>query len=616
PYRAKSGLISVTTPTGTSNSPVAFTVIGPGPYISDFSPTVGGGGTLVAISGRFFLGVTDVQFNGSHGSGITTNSDTLIQVFAPAGVTTGPITVVTRLGTNTTSSVFYAPPVISSLSVSNGRPGTNVTISGASFLGATAVTFNGINAPFTVVDNAKIQTTVPTNVTTGPIWVYAPAGSAFSSTFKVPPTIAGFSPTFGQVGSSITITGANFTAGNLAVKFNGTQAAAPTGVSATRLTAVVPAGATTGPITVSTTDGSDTTATLFYLPPTISGFSPTNSPPGTTVTITGTSLLGASAVSFNGVPASFVPAVTNTTLVATVPLNVSSGPIRVTAPGGNAVSSGVFYGPPGITSFSPTHGMPNTSVTITGTNLLGTSAVLFNGRSAMISSVANNQVVAIVPGGAQTGPITVVAPAGSTNTTSDFVLDYSIDLQVSVVDAPDPTTVGSNLVYTITLLNNSAYDSPGVSFTNTLSPLVQLKSATTTRGTLATNGNVLTCDLGWVTNHTTVTVTLRVAPQAAGTLTNTATLAGYYPDPNSANNTATTLTRVDPLALLSIYRPSAARVRVSWPAALTNYVLEYKKILATNVYWSNVTTAPIVSGDQQFVTETNSEAAKFYRLRK
>ncbi|HWI59565.1 MAG TPA: hypothetical protein VNZ22_20220, partial [Bacillota bacterium] len=138
PYRAKSGLISVTTPTGTSNSPVAFTVIGPGPYISDFSPTVGGGGTLVAISGRFFLGVTDVQFNGSHGSGITTNSDTLIQVFAPAGVTTGPITVVTRLGTNTTSSVFYAPPVISSLSVSNGRPGTNVTISGASFLGATA----------------------------------------------------------------------------------------------------------------------------------------------------------------------------------------------------------------------------------------------------------------------------------------------------------------------------------------------------------------------------------------------------------------------------------------------------------------------------------------------
>ena len=54
----------------------------------------------------------------------------------------------------------------------------------------------------------------------------------------------------------------------------------------------------------------------------------------------------------------------------------------------------------------------------------------------------------------------------------------------------------------------------------------------------------------------------------------------------------------------------------AWPAALNSYVLESKDVLATNTLWSNVTATSIISGSLQFVTETNSGAAKFYRLRK
>src|SRR5881409_3745713 len=68
------------------------------------------------------------------------------------------------------------------------------------------------------------------------------------------------------------------------------------------------------------------------LPISINSFTPTNSAPGTTVTITGQNLLGATNVSFNGATANFTPPVTNTSLQAVVPNNVTTGPVSVTTP--------------------------------------------------------------------------------------------------------------------------------------------------------------------------------------------------------------------------------------------------------------------------------------------
>jgi hypothetical protein len=83
---------------------------------------------------------------------------------------------------------------------------------------------------------------------------------------------------------------------------------------------------------------------LSYAPPaapTLSGFTPTSGPAGTTVTLTGSGFTGATAVAFNGVSAQF--SVTSPTQIsATVPASAATGPISVTTPGGTATSSTSF----------------------------------------------------------------------------------------------------------------------------------------------------------------------------------------------------------------------------------------------------------------------------------
>ncbi len=68
------------------------------------------------------------------------------------------------------------------------------------------------------------------------------------------PTLTSLSPASGPVGTSITLTGTNFSSSS-AVSFNGTIATVVTYVSTTSLTAVVPAGTTTGNVIVITSDG-------------------------------------------------------------------------------------------------------------------------------------------------------------------------------------------------------------------------------------------------------------------------------------------------------------------------------------------------------------------------
>src|SRR5207245_137033 len=103
----------------------------------------------------------------------------------------------------------------------------------------------------------------------------------------------------------------------------------------------------------------------------------------TIVTITGTSFTGATAVAFNGAGASFTVS-SDTAIQATVPAGATTGPLSVTTPGGTGTSSGAFTvsTPPTIASFAPASGSVGTSVTISGTNLTGATAVAFNGVSA------------------------------------------------------------------------------------------------------------------------------------------------------------------------------------------------------------------------------------------
>lgn len=78
------------------------------------------------------------------------------------------------------------------------------------------------------------------------------------------PTITSFSPGSGKVGDNVVITGTNFT-GTTAVKFNGTPVATFTIDSPTQITATVPAGAGTGPISVTNAGATATSATDFVV---------------------------------------------------------------------------------------------------------------------------------------------------------------------------------------------------------------------------------------------------------------------------------------------------------------------------------------------------------------
>jgi hypothetical protein len=164
-----------------------------------------------------------------------------------------------------------AMPTISSFAPATGVIGTPVTITGTGFNDApspvSSVKFNGVTATFTVNSDTQITATVPAGATTGAITVTDSEGTATSATnFTVTPspvpTITSFAPASGNVGTSVVITGTGFF-GTSAVKFNNLAATTFTVDSDTQITAIVPTGATTGPITVTTPGGSATSSTNF-----------------------------------------------------------------------------------------------------------------------------------------------------------------------------------------------------------------------------------------------------------------------------------------------------------------------------------------------------------------
>jgi uncharacterized repeat protein (TIGR03803 family) len=146
--------------------------------------------------------------------------------------------------------------------------------------------------------------------------------------------------TSSKVGKLVQVLGQGFT-GTTAVSFNGV-AARFTVVADTYLTALVPTGATTGSVTVTTPGGTLTSNKKFRVTPQILSFNPPSGPVGTAVTITGVSLTQATKVTFGAVNATIFTVNSDTQITATVPTGAKTGKIVVTTPGGTATSSGTF----------------------------------------------------------------------------------------------------------------------------------------------------------------------------------------------------------------------------------------------------------------------------------
>ena len=155
---------------------------------SPFAPTFGPAGTVVTITGTAFTGATAISFNGAAAS-FTEGPPGTITTTVPAGATTGPITVTTPgRGPLITTTRFTVTPALTSFAPATGPVGTGVTITGTNFTGATAVSFGGRSATFTVNNSGTVTTTVPFGATTGSIVVTTLDGTATSATnFTVTP---------------------------------------------------------------------------------------------------------------------------------------------------------------------------------------------------------------------------------------------------------------------------------------------------------------------------------------------------------------------------------------------------------------------------------------------
>ncbi len=604
-------------------NPNDFTIIGTGPYVASFDPVSGNTGTLVKINGAHLVGSSSssqikVWFNGVLAPNYSGQLDSVLTYYVPAGVTTGPVTVGrVGVGTNTSTALFYITPAVTNFSPSFGRAGTNIVIRGRNFTNATGVFFNGVGQfSFTVNSANQITTTVPPNATTGRIYVQTPATNYTTSTsnFVVQPLITSFTPNFGRPNTNVTIFGENLW-GATNVAFGGVRVGQPTGVTYGQLTTKVPNGATNSLITVMTTNGSFTSSQMFYLPPVISSFTPTNGPEGTVVRIVGSNFLGATAVSFNGMPAQEFTVTNNGILGATVPAGVVTGPIFVTTPFGTTNSGSLlFYAPPIINSFNPTHGLPGTNVTIFGTNFSGVTAVKFNGTNAPFTVQTNGTITTVVPTNAVTGPISLTAPAGTTVSASSFILDYASDIGVTVT-APASVLLGNNFTYVLTITNRSPLSAPGVMLTNLLPGDVSLKSVSKTQGTLVTGGNPITGSLGTIPAFSKATVTLTVTPQATGVIWNTATVASDFIDPDLSNNSSSISTTIYVVPVLGI-QASTTQIQLSWSVNLSDYVLQSSADLGDTNSWSEVLTPPEFIGDQKVVTEPIGAGTRFYRLKR
>jgi hypothetical protein len=438
------GPVRVTTPGGTAVS-ANYSVLDGAPVISSFTPTTGGAGTQVSITGtNLYIDqgapnpTVTIGANNTPASFVSYSGNTLV-VTAGAGTNTGPIRITTSYGTVTSSSNFTtaAAPVISGIvGPMAGVPNfifinKQLIINGSNFTGATSVTVGSNNAPvtsFTVLSATQISAVVSgsTAIGTGPVRVTTAGGTAVSANYSVldgTPVISSFTPTSGTSGTQVSITGTNLYIDQgapnptVTIGANNTPATVVS-YSGNTLVVTVGAGTNTGPIRIATTYGNTTSASNFTVAaavPTISSFTPTSGVPGTLIAIYGTNFINVSAVRINNVAVDNFIVSSATEIFAWPSTSNTTGPISVVTPGGTATSATNFTvtsSLPTVSSISQLSATAGTTITITGTNLSNASVAVTYSNFSVLSNNGTTMTIQ-VPANVVSGPMIVTTPAGA-----------------------------------------------------------------------------------------------------------------------------------------------------------------------------------------------------------
>jgi hypothetical protein len=471
--------VIVTTPGGTSATSAAdgFTYVA-APAVTAVSPPSGplAGGTTVTITGTGYSGVTAVKF-GTATATYAVVSPTSITATSPAQLTgTVDVTVTNAGGPSATSAAdqfSYAPaPVITSANPVSGplAGAAQVTITGTSFAGATAVDFGATAATITASSATSVTATTPADLAGGTvdITVTTPSGTSTTSsadryTYEGVPVVTAVSPVAGVPagGSALGISGTSFT-GATAVDF-GTTPAVYSVVSSTSITATTPADPDGGTVDITVTTPSGTSATssadhfTYEGDPRVTAVSPVAAPlaGGTTVTITGTGYTSATAVKF-GAGAAAYSVVSSTSITATSPAETAGMvDITVTTPVGTSTTSSAdhftYEAVPRVTAVSPVAGVPGGggTVSITGTNFTGASALDFGSAvTTSYSVVSSTSITASAPADPAGGTvdITVTTPSGTSATSAADQFTYEAAPVVTGLSPPVGLPAGGSTV--------------------------------------------------------------------------------------------------------------------------------------------------------------------------
>jgi uncharacterized repeat protein (TIGR01451 family) len=201
--------------------------------------------------------------------------------------------------------------------------------------------------------------------------------------------------------------------------------------------------------------------------------------------------------------------------------------------------------PAGATLLSSSASQGSCSGGTTVTCSLGTLPA--GGSATVTVQVRPNQEGSLVNTATAGSSVPDPDPADNSATVSSSVVGSVTgavaDLSLQMTDAPDPIGVGEILTYTLTV-NNGGPSSTDAVITDVLPGGVSLVSAVSTQGSCV-GGSTVTCSLGTIVEGSPVTVTLRVRPNSAGPLSNTANVSGSVVDPDPSDNVASASSTVN-----------------------------------------------------------------------
>ncbi|WP_297417468.1 chitobiase/beta-hexosaminidase C-terminal domain-containing protein [Clostridium sp.] len=205
-------------------------------------------------------------------------------------------------------------------------------------------------------------------------------------------------------------------------------------------------------------------------PPTVTGISPSSGPTtgGTTVTITGTGFTGATAVKFGSTDAAYTVN-SDTQITATAPAGSPGvADITVVTSGGTSATGSAdqftySIPAPTVTGITPSLGSiaGGTTVTITGVNFSGATAVKFGIANATYNVDSDTQITATAPAGsAGVADITVVTAGGTSATSSADQFTY-----METVAAPTASIAGGAVASGTTVTLSSGTDGATIYYT-------------------------------------------------------------------------------------------------------------------------------------------------------